>query len=165
MLLAQTEFDKSYAYFFGGFNSFSECPAGACTRHFTTGMGAFLQSVVNGWCVSIGLVFKNVCLRQSAVVIRFNRRCGVRFVPDGGMTLTPIFPVDGSTMNLTVAGIHFRRSSLTLSILPAEAHLSLAAGEPLAVGWLTPEGVRERHVLGPVPIRAALGRLITLIPA
>ena len=80
------------------------------------------------------------------------------------MTLTPIFPADGSTMNLTVAGIHFRHSSLTISILPAEAHLSLAAGEPLVVGWLTPEGVRERHVLGPVPIRAALGHLIMVIP-
>jgi hypothetical protein len=80
------------------------------------------------------------------------------------MTLTPIFPADGSTTNLTVAGIHFRRTSLTLTILPAEAHLSLAMGEPLAVGLLTPEGVRERHVLGSVPIRAALGRLITVTP-
>ena len=40
---AEAEFVKNYAYLYGPFSSFSECPGGGCTPQFATGMGTFLQ--------------------------------------------------------------------------------------------------------------------------
>eukprot|EP01048_Picozoa_sp_COSAG05_P039823 COSAG05_NODE_20040_length_284_cov_0.464865_1_plen_61_part_10 len=39
--LAQAELNKSYGYFYGPFQSFSENVGGGGTPHFATGMGAF----------------------------------------------------------------------------------------------------------------------------
>merc|ERR1712232_133612 len=113
---AQTEFDKSYDYTYGGFNSWAECASGSCTPHFTTGQGAFLQSIVNGWA-------------------------GVRYLTDGAMSLTPQMPLDG-TKNLTIAGIHFRRSSLTLSILASHAVVTLSMGSPIRIVFTPPHAVQ-----------------------
>ena len=102
--LAQAEFNKSYGYVYGPFHSFSEGSGGGGTPHFATGMGTFLQSIVQGWA-------------------------GVRYT-EGALTLRPQQPLDETT-NLTVAGIHYRQSAVTLSILPTHAVLTLAMGPQL----------------------------------
>ena len=118
--LAQAEFNKSYGYVYGGFNSFSEGVGGGGTPHFATGMGAFLQSIVQGWA-------------------------GVRYI-EMGITLRPQMPLDGTT-NLTVAGIHHRGSALTLSILPVHAQLRLSAGPALHCSLTSPANATVEKVL------------------
>ena len=58
----QAEFDKSYEYVYGDFHSFSEGSGGGGTPHFATGMGAFLQSIVQGWA--------GVRYTESAITLR-----------------------------------------------------------------------------------------------
>ena len=118
--LAQAEFNKSYSYLYGDYDSFSEGAGGGGTPHFATGMGAFLQSIVQGWA-------------------------GVRY-SHGALALRPQMPLDGTT-NLTIAGIHFHASALTLSILPAHAHLALAAGPALRCAYTTPGNETAEKVL------------------
>ena len=67
-------------------------------------MGTFLQSIVQGWA-------------------------GVRYT-GSALSLRPQQPLDGTT-NLTVAGIHYHNSAVTLTILPTHAVLTLAMGAPL----------------------------------
>eukprot|EP01050_Picozoa_sp_SAG11_P008010 SAG11_NODE_686_length_7720_cov_1.748327_5_plen_399_part_00 len=124
LTLAQAEFNKSYEYVYGNFNSFSEGSGGGGTPHFATGMGVFLQSIVQGWA-------------------------GVRFVETGrvgegthgALTLRPQSPLDGTT-NLTVAGIYYHASALTLSIA-ARARAACAVGRPATA--LRIHFARERH--------------------
>ena len=118
--LAQAEFNKSYSYLYGDFHSFSEGAGGGGTPHFATGMGAFLQSIVQGWA-------------------------GVRY-SHGAVALRPQMPLDGTT-NLTIAGIHFHASALTLSILPTHASLALAAGPALRCAYTTPGNETAEKVL------------------
>jgi trehalose/maltose hydrolase-like predicted phosphorylase len=102
--LAQVEFEKSFKYVYGDFHSFSEGEGGGGTPHFATGMGAFLQSIVQGWA-------------------------GVRYTATA-IAMRPQLPLDGTT-NLTIAGIHYHNSTMTLSIVPTGADLVLAAGPSL----------------------------------
>eukprot|EP01045_Picozoa_sp_COSAG04_P019619 COSAG04_NODE_1923_length_5214_cov_2.101642_2_plen_479_part_00 len=118
--LAQAEFNKSYSYLYGDYDSFSEGAGGGGTPHFATGMGAFLQSIVQGWA-------------------------GVRY-SHGALALRPQMPLDGTT-NLTIAGIHFHASALTLSILPTHASLALAAGPALRCAYTTPGNETAEKVL------------------
>jgi trehalose/maltose hydrolase-like predicted phosphorylase len=120
--LAQAEFNKSYGYVYGDFHSFSEGSGGGGTPHFATGMGAFLQSIVQGWA--------GVRYVEGSASARINTH--------GALMLRPQMPLDGTT-NLTVAGIHYHASALTLSILPHHAQLVLSAGVALRCTFTSPQ--------------------------
>lgn len=145
--LAQAEFDKSYEYIYGDFNSFSESPHGSGTPHFATGMGAFLQSIVQGWA-------------------------GVRYTePDGGdkdaasgqglLRLRPQQPLDGTT-NLTIAGIWYHSSALTLSILSSHAEMTLSVGPSLHCAFTTASNSTvQRPLTMDEPVALQLGAVVT----
>jgi hypothetical protein len=116
------------------------------TPNFLTGMGSYLQSVIQGWG-------------------------GVRYnVVPGAMTLLPQAPQD-STTNLTLAGLHFRATSVSLSILPTHAVLSHAHGVAPMVTYTPPAvdsfiGVGAENITvtlqpGQV-VSVALGRLVVV---
>jgi hypothetical protein len=116
------------------------------TPNFLTGMGSYLQSVIQGWG-------------------------GVRYnVVPGAMTLLPQAPQDNTT-NLTLAGLHFRATSVSLSILPTHAVLSHAHGVAPMVTYTPPAvdsfiGVGAENITvtlqpGQV-VSVALGRLVVV---
>ena len=106
---AAAEFVKSYSLLLPNFYSFLEGAGcgpkweghgggGMCTPHFTTGMGGFIQGITSGYG-------------------------GVRFTHDDTLTLTPNLPPN--TTRLTIAGIHFRGASLSLSVSASLAEVRL----------------------------------------
>ena len=109
------------------------------TPNFLTGMGSYLQSVIQGW----GGVRYNV-------------------VPDA-MTLLPEAPRDNTT-NLTLSGLHFKSTSVTLSILQTHAVLSHAHGDAPSVAYI-PRGAAAKVTVTLEPgqtVSTALGGTIVV---